>query len=203
MPKLKKPKPGCSGLLFDLFSIPMNPKHMGGIPMELVLMRHGKAETRSDAKADFDRELTSIGRKKVKQAARGLAHCLFPGRDILIWTSPSLRTVQTAEILREAFGKKAKLQIKDAIADGNLTELQLEWARTPSLDVLVVVGHEPMISDWTEKMSDSALGFRPASAASILFETSDRLTGSLAWFMRAGVMARLCPMLSPQRHQRS
>ena len=37
--------------------------------MELVFMRHGKAEPRSDAKADFDRELTSVGQKKIKQAA--------------------------------------------------------------------------------------------------------------------------------------
>ena len=32
--------------------------------MELVFIRHGKAEPRSDAKPDFERELTSIGRKK-------------------------------------------------------------------------------------------------------------------------------------------
>ena len=32
--------------------------------MDLILMRHGKAELRSDAKPDFERELTSIGRKK-------------------------------------------------------------------------------------------------------------------------------------------
>ena len=77
--------------------------------MELIFMRHGKAETRSDAKADFERELTSIGRKKVKQAARGLSRCLLPGRVVLIWTSPSIRTLQTAEILRTAFGKKTKI----------------------------------------------------------------------------------------------
>ena len=33
--------------------------------MDLILMRHGKAELRSDAKPDFERELTSIGRKKI------------------------------------------------------------------------------------------------------------------------------------------
>ena len=171
--------------------------------MELVLMRHGKAETRSDAKADFERELTSVGRKKVKQAARGLANCLFHDRDVLIWTSPTVRTRQTAEILRAAIGKKAKLQVMDAIAEGNLTDLQMEWRKLPSLDLLVIVGHEPMMSDWTEKMSDAALVFHPASAASILFENAEQLTGSLAWFMRAGVLARLCPSACPQRRQRA
>ncbi len=170
--------------------------------MELVFMRHGKAETRSDAKADFERELTSIGRKKVKQAAQGLARCLFHGRDVLIWTSPSVRTLQTAEILRTVFGKKAKLQVMDAIADGSLSDLQLEWAQNPSIDVLIIVGHEPMMSEWTEKISDAAFVFRPASAAGILFETPIQPVGSLSWFMRAGVLARLCPPGCLNRRQR-
>ena len=72
--------------------------------MDLILMRHGKAELRSDAKPDFERELTSIGRKKIKQAARGLACSLYKGRDVQIWTSPAVRTLQTAELLRLAFG---------------------------------------------------------------------------------------------------
>lgn len=171
--------------------------------MELVLMRHGKAETRSDAKSDFERELTSVGRKKVKQAARGLARCLFLGREVLIWTSPSIRTLQTAEILRTAFGKKTKIHVMDAIAEGNLVELQTEWTKIPTIDVLFIVGHEPMISEWTKKISNSELVFRPASAASIQLEQPEQATGSLDWFMRASVLARLCPPVCPHRRQRA
>jgi len=170
--------------------------------MELVFMRHGKAEIRSDAKADFERELTSIGRKKVKQAAQGMARCLFSGRTVMIWTSPAVRTLQTAEIVRAAFGKKAKLQVMDAIADGSLAELQTEWANIPSIDTLIIVGHEPMLSEWTNKISDAKIEFRPGSAAAILIENSGQSVGSLAWFMRAGVMARLCPAVGSQRRQR-
>ena len=171
--------------------------------MELVLMRHGKAETRSDAKSDFERELTSIGRKKMKQAARGLARCLFSGRDVLIWTSPSIRTLQTAEILRTAFGKKTKIHVMDAIADGNLAELQTEWVKNPSIDVLIIVGHEPMISEWTKKISNADVAFRPASAVAILLEHPEQPTGSLEWFMRAGILAGLCPPICPYRRQRA
>jgi phosphohistidine phosphatase len=171
--------------------------------MELILMRHGKAELRSDAKADFERELTSIGRKKIKQAARGLACSLYKGRDVQIWSSPSVRTVQTAEILRLAFGKKCKLNLADAIVDGKLSELQTEWQRTPALDVVIVVGHEPTMSEWTEKISGSALLFRPGSAASMQLAGPEHTIGTLAWFMRAGVMAGLAPLTRPQRRQRS
>ena len=171
--------------------------------MELILMRHGKAETRSDAKADSERELTSIGRKKVRLAARGLALGLYKGREIQIWTSPTVRTLQTAEVLRSAFGKKTRLHVADAILDGNMNELRSEWSRTPGLDVLIIVGHEPTMSEWTQKTSGAALLFRPGSAASILFEDPEQTIGSLAWFMRIGVMGRLGPPPRPQRAQRS
>ena len=97
--------------------------------MELVLMRHGKAEPRTDAKADFERELTSIGRKKVKQAARGLAQCLYSGRDIMIWSSPLLRAVQTAEIIRGAFGKKQKFKLWIRSQTGNWPTCMRNGAR--------------------------------------------------------------------------
>ncbi|NMC33134.1 MAG: hypothetical protein GYA36_11875 [Veillonellaceae bacterium] len=171
--------------------------------MELIFMRHGKAEPRSDAKPDFERELTSVGRKKVKQAAHGMAHCLYDGRNVQIWSSPVKRALQTAELVRMEFGKKIKVQVMDAIANGVLADLQQEWAPIADLDVLVVVGHEPLLSEWTEKLSGAAISFRPASAASILLETPEQSAGSLAWFMRAGILARLCPPVAPQRRYRA
>ena len=171
--------------------------------MELILMRHGKAEPRSDAKPDLERELTSIGRKKIKQAARGLAGSLYKGRDVQIWTSPAVRTMQTAELLRQAFGKKCKLHVADAILEGKLAELQTEWIKPPSPDVVIVVGHEPSMSEWTEKLSGAALLFRPGSAASIQLAETEHTIGSLGWFMRVGVMATLVPLAASQRSQRS
>lgn len=166
-------------------------------------MRHGKAEPRSDAKPDFERELTSVGRKKIKQAARGLACSLYKGRDVQIWTSPTARTMQTAELLQPSFGRKCKLHVCDAILEGKLAELQAECQKLHNLDVLIIVGHEPTMSDWTEKLSGAALLFRPGSAVSIQLENPEHTVGSLGWFMRSGVMASLAPLTTAQRRQRS
>ena len=59
--------------------------------MELILMRHGKAELRSDAKPDFERELTSIGRKKIMipRPSRGY---FFNGRSPSLLATPKGRT---------------------------------------------------------------------------------------------------------------
>ena len=101
--------------------------------MELILMRHGKAELRSDAKPDFEREDRPITVRAAAWAARGLACSLYKGRDVQIWTSPAVRTLQTAELLRLAFGKKCKLHVADAILEGKLADLQAEWKKTPAL----------------------------------------------------------------------
>ena len=91
----------------------------------------------------------------------------------------------------------------DAIANGDLTELQTEWGKIPNLDVLIVVGHEPLLSEWTKKLSDASLTFSPASATAILLEDPAQPKGSLAWFMRSSVLARLCPPICPQRRRRA
>lgn len=171
--------------------------------MELVFLRHGKAELRSDAKADYERELTPMGRKKIKQAAQGLAKALYANRNILIWSSPTKRTLQTAEILKAAFGKKASLQIMDSIMDGDYSDLRTAWTQAAPIDVLFIVGHEPALSDWTQKICGAALAFRPGSAASITLNDPEHTIGSLSWFMRVGVMGRLIPPPTTQRRQRS
>ena len=168
--------------------------------MEVVLFRHGKAEPYSDAKRDSERELTSVGQKKMKQAARGIVKCLFPGCDIQIWTSPLARAQQTAQIIKSEFGKRAALRIVDAVESGSLEELSSEWAALPEDTVLIIVGHEPMMSEWTKALSGASLAFRPGSAASIILDGENRRTGLLSWFMRVGVMARLCsPSVTKRR----
>lgn len=168
--------------------------------MEVIFFRHGKAEPASDAQSDIARELTSLGRKKLKQAARGLASCLFPEDKILIWTSPAVRSRQTADILKEAFGKRAGIRVVDAVAADTLAELKSEWSALPDETILFIVGHEPMLSDWVKSLSGAYLPFRPASAACLCF---DGHVGQLEWFMRVGVMSRLGLAPVSKRRQRA
>ena len=168
--------------------------------MEIVFLRHGKAEPPSDAKPEVARELTSLGRKKIKQAARGLAASLFPGGKILIWTSPTTRTQQTAQLLKDEFGKRAAVKVVDAVASGTLDELRSEWSVLPADAILFIVGHEPMLGEWIKALCGAHLSLRPASAAAVTF---DDHTGLLEWFMRSGVMARLGVTATAKRRQRS
>ncbi len=168
--------------------------------MEIVFLRHGKAEPLSDAQPDIARELTSLGQKKMKQAARGLANCLFPEGKILIWTSPATRARQTAQLLKDEFGKRAGVRVVDAVASGTLEELKSEWSGLPEDAILFIVGHEPMLGEWVKALCGAQVSLRPASAASVVF---DGPTGLLDWFMRVSVMARLGPATAAKRRQRA
>ena len=111
--------------------------------MDLLVIRHGKAEPRGPDGRDESRPLSDEGRKKLRRGVRGL-RALVPALDGLV-ASPLVRAVETAEIVAEAWAP-------------------LDFERTPVLEperepkeladflagrgenVLAIVGHEPLLS---------------------------------------------------------
>lgn len=65
--------------------------------MQLVFVRHAKAEDGSAIINDTGRELTAKGRKKARAVAKGLLHLLGDAGPVAIWTSPAARARQTAD----------------------------------------------------------------------------------------------------------
>ena len=78
--------------------------------MKLLLIRHAIAEEREDfektGKDDRLRPLTDEGRKKMKQAARGLKE-VVPHVDLLA-TSPLTRAAQTGAILDTVVSRRSR-----------------------------------------------------------------------------------------------
>ncbi|UPT72767.1 MAG: histidine phosphatase family protein [Elusimicrobiota bacterium] len=74
--------------------------------MEIIIFRHGPAGEREDwaktGRPDSERPLTADGRKRTKEAARGLA--ALAGRVDLVATSPWTRAKETAEYAAKACG---------------------------------------------------------------------------------------------------
>ncbi|HSL86929.1 MAG TPA: histidine phosphatase family protein, partial [Bacteroidales bacterium] len=66
---------------------------------QLILLRHGIAESRAEDGTDFNRKLTDEGIEKLKKRLPNIRHVLeFPDK-IEIWSSPLRRAKETAEIL--------------------------------------------------------------------------------------------------------
>lgn len=114
--------------------------------MEILLVRHGHAVDDAPGLGDTGRWLSARGRKMTRRAARWLAKSKRR-RPALIWTSPLVRAVQTAEILAIYADYKGEIRALAELSPGrdpgDLCKLLAE-ARAPG--PLALVGHEPFLS---------------------------------------------------------
>ncbi len=114
--------------------------------MNLYLMRHAIAVDADDNSQDRLRPLTAKGRLKLIRIAQNLKNL-----DItfdLILTSPALRALQTAETVAGVLGLHSKkvIQTENLAPPGSTVHLLAEIIARESLDNLLIVGHEPYLS---------------------------------------------------------
>src|SRR6185436_9376094 len=107
--------------------------------MRLYVMRHGPAEGSSPSGRDFDRALSENGRAETARVARELER---RGERIdRILSSPLVRAVQTAEIVRSALG--GKLEIRDELAPSESAPDIVRDLPTEGAERVLIVGHAP------------------------------------------------------------
>jgi len=116
--------------------------------MDLLVVRHAIAEEREafarSGRGDGERPLTSAGRKKFEQGARGL-RAVLPSIEAVA-TSPLVRARQTAEILLEAYGLGRAVRLAALDPDADPAALLPFLRRQRGKAVVAVVGHEPHLS---------------------------------------------------------
>lgn len=149
--------------------------------MELILLRHAKAEDHAVALPDERRELTAKGRKRAHAVAGGLRRLLPEAARAEIWASPALRSRQTADIVADELGG-APVREHAAIYAGSLESLIDEWRLTAADRTVIVVGHEPYLSIWARQLAGVAIPFKKCAAAGFTLTPPDFATGTLRWF---------------------
>jgi phosphohistidine phosphatase len=158
--------------------------------MDLVLLRHAKAEDRTPVIADESRKLTSKGCKKAKAVAKGLLCYLKNVDRAEIWHSHARRSRQTAEIMAEFWGD-IKLREFPAIYTGCLEELITELRQVPEDYTVIVVGHEPYLNIWSRQLTGIALPFKKCAAACFSLELPELAQGSLQWFASPKTLVKI------------
>src|SRR5260370_17723815 len=111
--------------------------------MQLLVVRHGIAEEREAwaPRNDSLRPLTADGKKKMKEAAKGL-RAIVPRVDMLA-TSPLTRAMETAVILAKVYDKGTPTTV-DALAPGQRPPALAPWLRSQvTHKTVAIVGHEP------------------------------------------------------------
>lgn len=147
---------------------------------ELILIRHGKAEELSGNMSDSDRKLTRKGERELKAMFSVLGPYLAGRKKVKLWSSKLERAMQTAALLSREMGK-AHVTFQEFISGGDLGSLTKKAAGTSGTRLLVIVGHEPHLSSWTEEITGVRVDFRKGAALSIKLDTVKPLKGKLQW----------------------
>lgn len=116
--------------------------------MQLLLLRHGKAEDHSAAGTDFSRELMEKGHEQARHAARILSAAdMLP--DIVL-SSPLVRARQTADTFAEAARLPGSV-VQPWLSCGMLPQIALsQLAAFADFECVMIVGHEPDFSQLIE-----------------------------------------------------
>lgn len=127
--------------------------------MRLILLRHGQAEERSALGDDFHRALTLSGRERLENAYPSLARYLNAKAHCEVWTSPKIRALGTAEVLCRYMPNVAPT-LQPFLEKGDFDTFCKALRGHDHGETIVIVGHEPFLSDWVREMTGLDVHFK-------------------------------------------
>ncbi len=161
--------------------------------MDILLVRHGIAVERGTKgyEDDATRPLTTAGRERMYEAARGLERLFTPQ---VIFTSPFVRAAQTAEILQSVY-RLGKTRTCEALSTGDHPAL-IESLEDSEVGSVALVGHEPWMSELLSLLTTGYVSSFSATfkkGASALVRTDDLQPGNcwLEWLIQPAALRRL------------
>ncbi|MBK7293545.1 MAG: histidine phosphatase family protein [Holophagaceae bacterium] len=140
----------------------------------LLLIRHGIAEDPRPGQRDADRALTEEGWGRTRAAMKGLvARGCRPTRG---FHSPYRRAAETMTCLQEAAGAFPMESRVDLMPDGQPPQVDL-WLRGLMAEagpgeVLVLISHQPFLSDLVFHLTGREVDVKKASCTVIRWENA-------------------------------
>ena len=145
--------------------------------MNLFLVRHAKSESASGKKSDSEREITTEGILILKNSIEVWKNYLTK-IDYII-SSPILRAVQTAEQIKTGFNFSSDILKDHLLLPGSDATDYLHVIKAHKSENLILVGHQPDISDAISSFigcENFDIPFKPASLAKITFNGKPALS---------------------------
>lgn len=142
--------------------------------MNLFLLRHSIAEDYRPGLEDFNRALTPAGKELIERAA-GNWKKLATSFDFIV-SSPLIRAMQTAEIVRRVYGMEKELIIDRSILSHDVNDICI-LAQSLGGKNILFVGHQPTLAEFTQELVANGrmyLDFKKAMLVKINFEGRPR-----------------------------
>ena len=163
--------------------------------MDLFVLRHGDAGRHSMMfRDDSKRSLTVDGKKEIGEITKGLESL---GVEIdYIFTSPLLRSKQTAEIVFDNMKCKNQIsELEELKPEGNRLQLYKKLATLKQNSSVLIVGHEPYLSELIgEAISggSSRIDLKKGGLARIrTISLLPKIQGELRWLMTPKHMKKM------------
>jgi phosphohistidine phosphatase len=133
----------------------------------LFIVRHAKSSWDNTSQTDFDRPLNERGIRNAPEMARRLVLRGLSPQYIL--TSPANRAISTAKLMAIQFGQTEEmLIIEDSIYEGSRQDLHRVISRqNPDYGTLMIVGHNPGMSDFLNWLCDEEEVLSTAAVAEV------------------------------------
>lgn len=145
--------------------------------MECILVRHGIAVERDEWEGtEENRPLTDRGKKRVRQAAAGLA--ALDCRPTRVFTSPFARAYDTAKLVCAVVCPSVKVETREELAVGAKPEHLVRVLQAiPSDSVVLCVGHEPFLGELVSLLVCGKIlpNFPLKKAGAVCVEATDRI----------------------------
>lgn len=163
---------------------------------QLYVMRHGIAVARGDPNFpdDAKRPLTTEGKKKLRDVAKGLLRLRL--RVDAIISSPLIRAAETAAIVAEVIGPDIPVEFSDYLKPGGSFQALLNsLGKLEGRRGVLLVGHEPDLSTGAARLignSRANFQFKKGGCCRIDFEKfPPRPPGKLVWWLTPRVMRKI------------
>mgnify|MGYP001158014214 FL=1 len=163
--------------------------------MRIIFLRHGEAIERGSVD-DEQRFLTERGKRDLESNLPALAAYLRSRNNVEIWSSPKIRAIETAQILTSGMENK-DIRFKDFIGDGDTEQLKSELEKTGA-ETVVIVGHQPYLSEWVDELCDSEILFQKGAAAEIEYYPDSDQKGKVLWHFPLKGLKQLARMMGPE-----
>ena len=130
----------------------------------LTLMRHAKSSWDDPSLSDHDRPLNARGERDAPEMGQRLkARGIRPS---LLLASTARRTTETARAVARAIGFPLEFihRERDLYLASAADIMDVIYAQDPTFRHVLVVGHNPGISDLADRLSDGVTGDMPTAA---------------------------------------